>query len=205
MGNPDLQNLFVEQIRDLYDAEKQLVKALPKLAKAAESEDLAEAIRTHLEETQGHVTRLEEVFQQAGVSAKGKPCKGMRGLIEEGSEAIQKEEEGAKRDLAIIAGAQKVEHYEMSAYGTCRTLADRLGMTEAAELLQQTEDEEEAADSKLTEIADTLYDAVDQKGEEEGEEDLVLVGASSNSRRQSSPSSKKPSSKKPSNGNRRGR
>src|SRR5947208_14148441 len=108
MNQETLQELFVEHLRDLYDAEKQLVKALPKMAKAAESEELAEAIRNHLSETQNQVSRLEEVFKGLGMAAKGKPCKGMKGLIAEGDEAIQEHDKGPDRDLAIIAGAQKV-------------------------------------------------------------------------------------------------
>src|SRR5258707_15055735 len=150
MNHEILRELFVEQLRDVFDAEKQLVKALPKLAKAAESEDLAEGLRNHLEETQNQVTRLEEVFGIVGVAVKGKPCKGMKGLIEEGNEAAQEEEKGLLRDLAIIAGAQKVEHYEISAYGTARTLAEQLGIDEAIDLLQQTEGEEKEADVRLT-------------------------------------------------------
>jgi ferritin-like metal-binding protein YciE len=168
MNQEHLQELFVEQIRDIYDAEKQLVKALPKLAKAAESEELAEALRNHLEETQGQVTRLEEVFSIAGVAAKGKPCKGMKGLIEEGSEALQ-EEEGPMRDLALIAGCQRVEHYEMSAYGTARTLAGVLEMDDAVDLLQQAEDEEKAADETLTKVAMGIYES-SESGEDEAEE-----------------------------------
>jgi ferritin-like metal-binding protein YciE len=177
-----LQKLFVEIIRDIYDAEKQLVRALPKLAKAAESEELSEAIRSHLEETQNHVSRLEEVFGLVGVPAKGKPCKGMKGLIEEGSEAVQEQEKGALRDLAIIAGAQKVEHYEISAYGTARTLAEQLSINQAVELLEQTEGEEKEADEKLTQVAVTLYESVDEDEEEE-EGDSVSAGASRSGRR----------------------
>ena len=179
MTQETLRELFVEQIRDMYDAEKQLVKALPKMAKAAQSEELSDALRMHLEETQGQVSRLEEVFAIAGVPAKGKSCKGMKGLIEEGSEAVQEEEAGALRDLAIIAAAQKVEHYEMSAYGTVRTMAEQLGLDDAVELLQQNEDEEKEADSKLTDVAMTLYEFVDEE-EEEGE--MVSAGAPSRSR-----------------------
>jgi ferritin-like metal-binding protein YciE len=177
-----LQKLFVEIIRDIYDAEKQLVRALPKLAKAAESEELSEAIRSHLEETQNHVSRLEEVFGLVGVPAKGKPCKGMKGLIEEGSEAVQEQEKGALRDLAIIAGAQKVEHYEISAYGTARTLAEQLSINQAVELLEQTEGEEKEADEKLTQVAVTLYESVDEDEEEE-DGDSVSAGASRSGRR----------------------
>jgi len=158
MDQDTLQELFVEQIRDIYDAEKQIVKALPKLAKAADSEELAGALRNHLEQTQNHVSRLEQIFEIAGVPAKGKSCKGMKGLLEEGNEAVQEQDEGELRDLAIIAGCQRVEHYEISAYGTARTLAEQLQMEDAVNLLQQTEGEEKAADEKLTQVATSLYE-----------------------------------------------
>lgn len=190
MNHETLQEFFIEQLRDIYDAEKQLVKALPKLAKAVQSEDLAEAIRTHLDETQTQVSRLEEVFGIVGVPAKGKPCKAMKGLLEEGDEAIKEEEKGTLRDLSIIAGAQRVEHYEMAAYGTVRTIAGQLGLAEAVELLQQTEDEEKHADSKLTEVATMIYES-DEEGEEvedEGEPATASAGASKPSRGGSAPS-----------------
>jgi len=180
MNQETLKELFVEQIRDIFDAEKQLVKALPKMAKAAESEDLSEALRNHLDETQNHVARLEDIFGIVGVAPRGKPCKGMKGLIEEGNEAVQEEEKGSLRDLAIIAGAQRVEHYEMSAYGTARTIAEQLDLNDAVELLQQTENEEKEADSKLTEVAMTLYESTEEEEEEEREEEMV--GASHSSR-----------------------
>jgi ferritin-like metal-binding protein YciE len=184
MNRETLQELLVEQLRDVYDAEKQLVKALPKMAKAAQSEDLAEAIRTHLGETESQVSRLEQVFGIVGAPAKGKPCKGMKGLLEEGDEAIKEEEKGPMRDLAIIAGAQRVEHYEMSAYGTVRTMAEQLGLDEAAELLQQTEEEEKQADAKLTEVATSLYeiDEDDEDMEEDEGEETASAGASTSSR-----------------------
>ena len=162
MNGNTLQTLFVDQLQDIYDAEQQLVKALPKLADAAESPDLAEAIRTHLQETQSHVSRLEEVFGMIGEKAKGKTCKGMKGLIAEGDESAA-EGEGDLRDLAIIAGAQRVEHYEIAAYGTARTLAERLDLDDAAQLLRQTEDEEEQADAKLSDLADSIYDALEDE------------------------------------------
>ena len=175
MTQETLHETFVALLRDTYDAEKQLVKALPKLAKAADNEELVEAIRNHLAETEAQVTRLEEVFGILGAPAKGKACKGMKGLLEEGNEAIQEEDKGEMRDLAMIAGAQKVEHYEISAYGTLRTLAEQLDLGDAVELLQQTEDEEKEADSKLTEIAMTIYESAsdaeeDEEDEEEDEE-----------------------------------
>jgi len=164
------------------------VKALPKLAKAAASEQLAEGLRSHLEETQNHVARLEQIFELAGVAARGKPCKAMKGLIEEGNEAVQEEEKGSIRDLAIIAGCQKVEHYEMSGYGTTRTLAEQVGNDEAVELLQQTEDEEKAADEKLTEVATALYESAGDESEGEEEEMFSATGST----RPSSARSKSP-------------
>jgi ferritin-like metal-binding protein YciE len=172
MEQETLRELFTEQLRDLYDAEKQIVKALPRLAKAVESEELSEALNNHLEETKGHVQRIEEVFKIAGITAKGKPCKGMRGLLEEGNEAVQEEDEGALRDLAIVAGCQKVEHYEISAYGTIRTVAEQLEMRDVVKLLQQTEQEEKRADETLTEVAVGIYES--SAGEEEDEEGANL-------------------------------
>jgi ferritin-like metal-binding protein YciE len=167
MSQETLRELFVEQVMDLYDAEQQLVKALPKLAKAAATPELEEAIRNHLTETQNQVSRLEQVFQTLNKNAKGKTCKAMMGLIEEGGEAIKQEDQGPMRDLAIIAGAQRVEHYEISAYGTCRTLAERLGLESAVELLQETEDEESEADSKLSDVAEKIYDSLEEKEDDE--------------------------------------
>lgn len=181
MNQEGLQELFVGQIRDIYDAEKQLVKALPKLAKAAQSEELSEAIRNHLSETEGQVSRLVEVFSMVGVAAKGKPCKAMKGLLEEGDEAIREQDKGPLRDLALIAGAQRVEHYEMAAYGTVRTIAEQLGLEEAASLLQETEDEEKQADSKLTDVAAMLYESlnleVDAEEDDESDKEPVAAGS----------------------------
>jgi len=181
MTQETLQELLVEQLRDIYDAEKQLVKALPKMAKAAENEELAEALREHLSVTEGQVTRLVEVFGIVGAPAKGKPCKGMKGLVEEGAEQMQ-EDKGEMRDLAIIAAAQKVEHYEMSAYGTVRTLAEQLDLGDAVELLQQTEEEEKEADAKLTEIAMTLYESMGAEGEAAEEEEQATQTAATKSK-----------------------
>jgi ferritin-like metal-binding protein YciE len=158
MDQEILQECLVDQLRDIYDAEKQLVKAIPKMAKASRSDDLSEAFADHLRETQGHLQRLERVFEVLDVPAKGKACKGMRGLIEEGGEASQEGEAGMARDLAIIAAAQRVEHYEIAAYGTARAMAEQLGNTGVAQLLEETEDEEVAADSKLTALAMALYE-----------------------------------------------
>ena len=150
-----LEDLLVEQVRDLYDAEKQLVRALPKMADAADSEDLQQAIQGHLEETKNQVSRLERIFEELDKPAKGKACKAMKGLVEEGGEAM----DGAQTpltDLAIIAAAQRVEHYEISAYGTARAIAQQLGKDTIASLLEETEEEEKAADTKLTDIATEL-------------------------------------------------
>jgi ferritin-like metal-binding protein YciE len=172
-----LQSLFIEQIRDLYDAEKQLTKALPKLVKAANTQELANALSEHLEQTHNHVTRLEKIFATCDAPAKGKPCKAMKGLIEEGAEAIgDHKHEGALRDLAMIAAAQKVEHYEVSGYGTARTMAEQLENREAAQLLNETEDEERKADETLTRIAMSLYGSVSDKDEDN--EDLKMGVAS---------------------------
>jgi ferritin-like metal-binding protein YciE len=169
MNTEQLQELLVDCIRDIYDAEKQLVKALPKMAKGATAEDLKMGIEKHLEETKGQVQRLEEVFELLEEPAKGKACKGMKGLIEEGSEALEEKEAGPLRDLAIIAAAQKVEHYEISAYGTARTIAEQMGNAQVVELLQQTEEEEVAADESLSEVAMMLYESETAEESDAGE------------------------------------
>jgi len=164
-----LEDLLVEQVRDLYDAEKQLVRALPKIARAANSEELQDAIQSHLEETKNQVARLERVFEELDKPAKGTPCKGMRGLVEEGSEALDEASDDPLSDLAIIAAAQRVEHYEISGYGTARAIAKQLGRDTIATLLEETEEEEKAADSKLTEIAMGLL-GQSQEGQEDAQE-----------------------------------
>jgi ferritin-like metal-binding protein YciE len=150
-----LQTLFVEELRDIYSAENQLLKALPKMAKRAKSEELKEAFTDHLEQTKEHVERLDEIFETLDKSPKGKTCKAMKGLIEEGSEVLEEEGEDSVIDAGVIAAAQKVEHYEIASYGTVRTWAEMLDRSEAAELLQLTLDEEGEADHKLTEIAES--------------------------------------------------
>jgi Mn-containing catalase len=153
-----LETLLVEQLRDLLNAEGQLVKALPKMIKAARSEGLRLAIENHLEETKGQVDRLKEVFGLLGAPAKGKACKGMEGLLEEGDEVMEEGQElaDAPADLALIAAAQKVEHYEISAYGTARTLAGQIGLPAVSELLCKSLAEEEVADNLLTQLAREL-------------------------------------------------
>lgn len=151
-----LHDVFVEELKDLYNAENQLTKALPKMAKAAASEELRTTFENHLAETEHQVERLESIFKQIEASPKGKKCKAMTGLIEEGKEVIVANGEAAVKDAALIAAAQKVEHYEIAGYGTVRTYAQLLGFDEAANLLQETLDEEAAANEKLTEIAQNI-------------------------------------------------
>ena len=151
-----LHDVFVDELKDIYNAEGQLTKALPKMAKAASSEELQTAFEDHLEETKGQIERLEKIFKQLKVSPKGKKCKAMEGLIEEGKEIIDADGEDAVKDAALIAGAQKVEHYEIASYGTLRTFAKLLGLDDAADLLQETLDEEAGADEKLTQLAQNI-------------------------------------------------
>jgi len=147
-----VEKLLVEELKDLYSAEKQITKALPKMAKNATNNDLKTAFETHLKQTEGHIERLDRVFETLGKSSSGKTCKAMQGLIEEGSEQMQ-ELEGEILDAAMICAAQKVEHYEMAGYGSVRTWAQLLGQKEVADLLQQTLDEEGETDHKLTQLA----------------------------------------------------
>jgi ferritin-like metal-binding protein YciE len=149
-----LDDVLEEELKDLYSAEKQLVEALPDIVEAASSEELQDAISEHLEETRGHVKRLEEVFQAIGIQPESEHCDGMEGLISEGSEVAEADGDGDARDAALIGAAQRVEHYEIAAYGTARSLAQQLGHADAAKLLNQTLDEESAADEKLTKIAE---------------------------------------------------
>ena len=151
-----LHDLFVDELKDLYSAENQLTKALPKMAKAASSDELREAFESHLKETEGQIKRLDKIFKKLDASPKGKKCKAMEGLVEEGKEAIELDAEDVVRDAALIAAAQRVEHYEMAGYGTVRTYAQLLEMEDAVELLQETLDEEGAADEKLTKIAQSI-------------------------------------------------
>lgn len=149
-----LQELLVEELKDLYDAEHQLTKALPKMAKAATNTQLQTAFTTHLSETEGHIRRLEQAFEAMGEKASRKTCKAMKGLVEEGSEVIEEDADPQVKDAALITAAQKVEHYEIAGYGSVRTFAQELGLNDVATLLQQNLDEEGAADKKLTKIAE---------------------------------------------------
>ena len=153
MEMTSLQDLFVEDLKDLYSAETQLTKALPKMAKAATNPDLKQAFQTHLAETQVQIERLEKIFEELDESPKGKKCKAMEGLIEEGKELMEEDAEPEVLDAGLIGAAQKVEHYEIAGYGTVRTYAQMLGNAEAARLLQKTLDEEGMTDKKLTELA----------------------------------------------------
>lgn len=156
MSLNNLEDLFLHELKDVLHAEKQIVKALPKLAKAASSELLKAAFEQHLEETKSQITRLEEIFQQIEKPARAKRCVGMEGLLEEGSELIAEEPAEAVLDAGLIASAQKVEHYEICAYGTLVTYAEQLGMKKAAKLLKETLAEEKHADEALSELANTI-------------------------------------------------
>ena len=171
-----LHEMLVDELRDLYHAEKQLTKALPKLAKGATHEGLREAFESHLEETQEHVTRLEEAFDALEVPAKTKPCPGMAGIVEEGAELLKEDAEAAVMDAALIAAAQRAEHYEIGAYGTCLAWARLLGHSEVVQLLEQTLEEEKMADRKLTELAESEINesaahGASEESEEEGRTD----------------------------------
>jgi len=161
-----MQDLFLDEIRDLYDAEKQLTKALPKMAKAASSDELKQAIEDHLQETQNQVERLNQIFEMLDQKATGKKCAAMAGLIKEGEEVIASTTDSV-RDAGIIAAAQKVEHYEMSGYGSARTFAQMLGHDDAVSLLQETLDEEKNADRKLNDIAESQVNEQAMSGGEE--------------------------------------
>ncbi|MGA7238754.1 MAG: ferritin-like domain-containing protein [Bryobacteraceae bacterium] len=148
-----LNDLYISELKDLYSAEDQIVKALPKVIEKATAPELRQALQNHLEETRGHVARLEQIFEMHGEEAKKQKCKGMQGVLAEGDEMIGYDATPEVRDAAIISACQRVEHYEMAAYGTVRTYAEQMGHERAAALLQQTLDEEVAADEKLTDIA----------------------------------------------------
>jgi len=148
-----LKDLFVDEIKDLYNAEKQITKVLPQMAKKATSEELKEAFEKHLKETENQISRLEKVFKELDMAPRGKKCEGMEGIIEEGKSMMEELDKSYTLDAALIASAQKVEHYEIASYGTVRTYAEQLNFSKAAELLQETLDEEAAANEKLNELA----------------------------------------------------
>jgi len=167
MALESLHDLYVDELRDLYSAENQLVKALPKMAKAAADGSLRAAFEEHLAVTRGQVERLDRIFKQLGERATGKKCVAMEGLIEEGKEMMEEDAPPAVLDAALISAAQRVEHYEIAGYGCVRTYARLLGYDDAAELLQQTLDEEGEADKKLTELAESVINVEAEEGEEE--------------------------------------
>jgi ferritin-like metal-binding protein YciE len=167
-----LRDAFIDELRDTYDAEKQLTKALPKLAKAASNPKLRDAFETHLEETQGQIARLEQVFESLDEKVRGKHCDGIAGIIEEGKSIMEEDFDDTTMDAWLIAAGQRAEHYEMAAYGTLVAWAQTMGHAEAAKLLQQTLDEEKAADQKLSGLAEgginqRAADAVHSEGDEE--------------------------------------
>ena len=167
-----LMELFIDEIKDIYWAEKHLVKSLPKLQKAATSEELKNAFEEHLEVTRNQVTRLEEIFEMLGKRAQGKKCDGMEGIVKEGDTVIEDTEKGtATRDAGLIISAQKVEHYEIASYGSLVTLANTLGLEDVAAMLQETLDEEKEADELLTSIAETAINIEAAQEDEEEEEE----------------------------------
>ena len=167
-----LRELFVDELKDLFNAENQLLKALPKLAKKASTASLKEAFTNHLAQTEGHVQRLQQIGETLGEKLTGKKCAAMEGLVEEGKEILEEDGQSAIIDAALIGAGQRVEHYEMAAYGTVRAMAETLGEDEIANLLQTTLDEEGAADKLLTQIAsEDVLDAALAEGDEEGEEE----------------------------------
>jgi ferritin-like metal-binding protein YciE len=173
-----LQDLFVEQLRDLYYAEKQILKALPKMSKKASSSELKKAFENHLHETENQVERLERVFEKLEMTARGKTCPAMDGLIDEGKEMMSEDAEASVMDAGLIAAAQKVEHYEIASYGTLRTYAKMLGYNKIAELLQETLDEESKTDKKLTQLAEKI----NEEALEESSSSSSSLGSSSSSR-----------------------
>lgn len=184
----NLREALVDEIRDIYNAEKQIVKALPKMVKGATSEELREAFESHLEETHGQVNRLERVFELLDEKPRGKHCAGMAGILEEGSETLQEDAEDAVMDACLIAGAQRVEHYEITAYGTVIAWAEALGLSEVAEVLGESLAEEKAADEKLSAIAESgINDAATAGESEQMDEDEDSEPMSRTTSRKSEP------------------
>jgi ferritin-like metal-binding protein YciE len=170
-GINSLESLFHDELKDIYDAEKQITKALPKLIKKAEAEELKAAFEEHLEQTEQHIERIEQAFELLDMPARGKKCEGMQHLIKEGQDMMAEAEDADTRDALMIAAAQKVEHYEMASYGTLRTWANLLGHSEVASLFEETLDEEKETDQKLTELAESFINQQAAAGGEEEEEE----------------------------------
>lgn len=194
-----LRDVLTESVRDLYSAETQLIKALPKMAKAATTPELKEAFTTHLEETKQQAVRLEKVCELLGVKPKGKVCKAMKGLVEEGAEIMAEKGEPSAIDAALIEAAQKVEHYEIAGYGTCAAFATVLGEIDVAELLRETLEEEKTTDENLTALAEGLVndeaDTEDEGDEEGGEEDEDEEGDAEEDEEEEEPAAKNKSSR----------
>jgi ferritin-like metal-binding protein YciE len=171
MAENGLRELYLDELKDLYNAENQLLKALPKMAKAANSDELRDGFEQHLEQTKGHVERLEQIFEALGESPKGKKCAGMEGLVKEGSEVMEEDFEGAVMDAALIGAAQRVEHYEIAAYGTVIAFAEQLGESEHVSLLKETLEEEKETDEKLTTLSEEINAQANSESDESSDED----------------------------------
>ena len=182
----NLHDMFIDELRDTYDAEKQLTKALGKLAKASSNPKLRQAFESHLEETQGQIERLEQIFESLDEKVRGKHCDGIAGIIEEGKSIMDEELDETTMDACLIAAGQRAEHYEMAAYGTLVAWAQAMGLTDAAKLLQQTLEEEKAADKKLSGLAEGGINRGAADAVHSEEDDEELVGATANSGRKSS-------------------
>jgi ferritin-like metal-binding protein YciE len=167
------KELYIDELKDIYSAESQMVKALPKLAKAASSDELRKGFEEHLEQTKSHVGRLEKIFQALGESPKGKKCKGMEGLVAEGAEAMEDDFEGSVMDAALIGAAQRVEHYEIAAYGTVCAFAQELGEEEQVSLLTETLEEEKETDEKLSKLAEQINTRANEGGGDEANEEAA--------------------------------
>jgi ferritin-like metal-binding protein YciE len=181
MLQADLKEVYIDELKDIYSAETQLVKALPKMAKAANSDELRTGFEKHLEQTKGHVSRLEQIFEALGEKPTGKKCMGMEGLIKEGGEAAEEDYEDDAKDAALIGAAQRVEHYEIAAYGTVRAMAEKLGEDEAVDLLSKTLQEEKDTDVKLSTLADELQVISEGDAEEDEEEVPATRGSKAKS------------------------
>ncbi len=171
MKEQTMQDLYVDQLRDLYDAERQIIKALPKMIRAASSEELKQALEEHLEVTKQQEERIAQIFENRGEKVKAQKCKGMEGVLKEGAELLEKGWEGAVLDAAIISAAQRVEHYEMAGYGCASEYAELLGDEDAGELLEKTLSEEKEANEKLTELSETINQNALGEGSDEEEAD----------------------------------
>ncbi|MBL8012513.1 MAG: ferritin-like domain-containing protein [Candidatus Omnitrophica bacterium] len=180
----NLKELYVHELQDIYSAEKQITQALPKLAKAANNEDLKNGFQEHLEQTKGQIQRLDKIFERLGQSSAGEKCKGMQGLLEEGGDFTQEKAAPEVLDAGMIVAAQKVEHYEIAAYGSVCRYAELLGFDEDLQLLQETLEEEKETDQKLTELSDDLNEQANEGSEEESEEEMQpsAKGKSQNSK-----------------------